>query len=148
MNPKLTLIAGLFFLLPFSVKAQTSEGRVFELTSTVKFHLHSTDQAQLIGNERYIQMGFEGNTSDVSELIGYLDRFIVNDIDMTTQVTPTITEGVVSYYKFFLNPLYDANNFQKMMEMLQVEKYFVNGAEKQVNTFSNTVLAFVKSKNQ
>lgn len=148
MKPKLTLIAGIFLLFQISTNAQTSEGRVYELSAKTKFYLHPTDQAQLQGAERYIHVGLAGNTADIDELVGYMDRYTVTGNDMTTQVSPTVTDAMVSYYKFYLNPLYDANNFQKMLEMLQIEKYYLGDAEKPINTFSNTILAFIKSKNQ
>jgi len=148
MKPKLSLMAGIFLLFQISTHAQTSEGRVFELSARTNIYLHTTDQAELLGAERYIQIGFTGSTADVNELVAYLDRYTVSGNDMTTQVIPTNTEGNVSYYKFFLHSLYDANNFQKMLEALQVEKYYLGTTEKPMNTFSNTILAFVKLKNQ
>jgi hypothetical protein len=145
MIKKLTLTICLFFAL-ISLQAQSSEGRVFEITSRVKIYLPETNNAVLEGNERFIQIGLLGNQTDKDELIGYMDRFVVNDKDMTIQVVSTISEEFIDYYKFYLDPLYDANDFQKMLEMLQVKTYFIGRNEYPVNTFSNTILAYIKKK--
>lgn len=144
--PKKLTLAVILLSAFISLKAQSQEGRIFEITSRVKVFLPETDNAVLDGTERYIQIGLLGNQSDKDELIGYMDRFIVNDRDMTSRVVPTISEEMIDYYKFYLDPLYDANNFQKMLEMLKVEKYYIGSAEKPVNTFSNTILAYIKAK--
>lgn len=146
MTRKLTLIACLFLSLNIQLHAQSSEGRVFELASRVKIFLPETDNAVLEGEQRFIQIGFLGNQQEIDELVGYMDRFIINDIDMTTKVVPTISEEMINYYKFYLDPLYDANNFQKMLEMLKVEKYNIGKTEYPVSTFSNIILASIKSK--
>jgi hypothetical protein len=145
MVKKLTLVTCIFLSL-ISLKAQSSEGRIFEITSRVKIILPETDNAVLEGEERFIQIGFQGNVNDIQELVGYMDRFVVNDKDMITSVQGGVDEEFTSYYKFYLDPLYDANNFQKMLEMLKVEKFTMKGTEYPVSTFSNTILACIKKK--
>src|SRR5688500_14142451 len=107
MARKLTLIACLFLSINIQLQAQSSEGRVFELTSRVKIFLPETDNAVLEGEQRFIQIGFLGNQQEIDELVGYMDRFIINDIDMTTKVVPAISEEMINYYQFYLDPLYD-----------------------------------------
>ena len=147
MTKKLTLIT-CFFLAFISTRAQTNEGSVFEITSRIKIFLPETDNAVLEGGERYIQIGLLGNPNDIQDLVGYMDRFMVNGKDMTLEVSATFSEEMIDYYKFYLDPLYDANNFQKMLEMLGAKKYFIGRTEYDVNTFSNTILASIKSKKQ
>ncbi len=148
MSQKLTLTLFFFLSFQFSLQAQSNEGKVFQLTSRVKIYLPETNNAVLEGADRYIEIGFLGNANDIQELVGYMDRFMIEGKDMSLKVVPTVSEEMIDYYQFYLDPLYDANNFQKMLEMLKVDKYYMGTLEKPVSTFSNTILASVKSKNK
>lgn len=133
------LVSGISF-------SQTYEGYIFEISSRVKIYLPANDVAQLEGTDRYIQAGILGSQKDVDDLVGYIDRFAINDKDMIISVAPQITEEAISYFKFYLDPLYDANNFQFMLEHFKITKYFVGTEEKPVTGFSNDVYAAIKSK--
>lgn len=147
MNRKITLVA-IFFLSIFgSIHAQSSEGEIFEITKRVKIFLPLTENAQLEGADRFIQIGFLGTGTDIKELVGYIDRFVINDKDVVIRIEPSTTEEMVDYHKFYLDPLYDANDFQKMLEMLGVKKFNQGTVEKDINSFSNTVYASIKTKN-
>jgi hypothetical protein len=148
MSKKLTLACCIFLAFYAQLKAQSTEGKVFEITSRVEIFLPSTNQAVLEGSERFIQIGLLGNQNDKQDLIGYIDRFIVNDKDMTLKIVPAISEEMIDYYKFYLDPLYDANNFQKMLEMLGVKKFHSAGSEHSVTEFSNMIYASIKSRNK
>jgi hypothetical protein len=148
MTNKLTLATCFLLMFHIQLNAQSTEGKVFELTARVSIFLPSTDNAVLEGNERFIQIGLLGNQNDVQELAGYMDRFIVNDKDMTIKVVPTVSEEMIDYYKFYLDPLFDANNFQKMLEMLGVKRFSSGGTEYPVTDFSNRIYASIKAKNK
>ncbi len=135
----------LLVIIPFNY-AQSSEGRLFEITSRVKFFLSVDDAVNLEGTERYIHIGLLGSQGDVDELVGYMDRYVINDKDMTIKVGGTISEEMVDYYKFFLDPLYDANDFQSMLEMFKVNTFFIGKEEHPVKNFSNIIYASIKSK--
>ena len=125
---------------------QNSETQVFEVAANVKIFLSSDlPVANLEGENRYIQIGMLGNNNDVNELVGYMDRYIVNDQDMIASVDGTISNETIDYYKFFLNPLYDANNFQQMLEMFKIKNFYVGTAEYPISQFSNTIYARIKS---
>ncbi len=126
--------------------SQTYEGYIFEIAARVKIYLPASDVAQLDGTDRYIQAGILGYQKDIDDLVGYMDRFAINDNDMITNVTPTNVDAGVNYYKFYLDPLYDANNFQFMLEHFKITKYFVGAEEKPVSGFSNFIYASIKSK--
>jgi hypothetical protein len=147
MNRKITLVAFLFLSILGSIHAQSSEGEIFKITKRVKIFLPVAENANLEGADRFIQIGFLGTGTDVNELIGYMDRFVINDKDVVIRIEPSITEEMVDHYKFYLDPLYDANDFEKMLEMLGVEKFNHGTVEKEINSFSNTVYASIKSKN-
>jgi hypothetical protein len=119
---------------------------MFEIAARVKIYLPANDVAQLEGNDRYIQAGILGYQKDIDDLVGYMDRFAINDKDMITEVMLTNNTDGVHYYKFYLDPLYDANNFQFMLEHFKIEKYFVGAEEKPVSGFSNFIYASIKSK--
>jgi hypothetical protein len=126
--------------------SQAYEGYMFEIAARVKIYLPANDVAQLEGNDRYIQAGILGYQKDIDDLVGYMDRFAINDKDMITEVMLTNNTDGVHYYKFYLDPLYDANNFQFMLEHFKIEKYFVGAEEKPVSGFSNFIYASIKSK--
>lgn len=133
------LVSGISF-------SQTYEGYMFEVAARVKIYLPANDVAQLDGTDRYIHAGIMGYQKDVDELVGYMDRFAINDNDMITNVSSATVEGGVNYFKFYLNSLYDANNFQFMLEHFKITKYFVGAEEKPVSGFSNFIYASIKSK--
>jgi hypothetical protein len=108
--------------------------------------LPHNDVANLEGPERYIQIGLLGSKNDVNELVGFIDRFSVNDNDMVAKAEPTISEEMIDYYKFYLNPLYDANNFQQMLEMFKINQFYIGTEKHSVTEFSNTIYAHIKSK--
>ncbi len=146
MNKKFLLSSILFLCLSGFIFSQSHEGYVFEIAGRINYYLPTENKAQLFGNDRYIQLGFAGYQKDVNDLTGYIDRYAINDRDMIIRVEPTQTIGSVSYYKFYLDPLYDANNFQKMLESFKITKYFIETTEFPIEGFSNTIYAFLKSK--
>jgi hypothetical protein len=125
---------------------QTYEGYVFEIAARVKIHLPPTDLANLDAPPRYIQAGIEGYSKDAIDLVGYMDRYSINDHDMITQVETLPESGSISYFKFFLDPLFDANNFQQMLESFKITRFFMGTEEKQIGVFSNTIYTYLKSK--
>lgn len=133
--------------------AQSNEGHLSEITSRVTLFLPIQDQANLEGNERYIQLGIAGADNDVKELVGYIERFAINDRSMTIKNGESIFQEMneyykINYYKFYLDPLYDANNFQQMLEMFRIKKFFIGSVEHPVKDFSNLIYASIKSKKQ
>lgn len=143
---RLILTSLLCFFASGILFSQTYEGYMFEIASRVKIYLPVSDVAQLDGNERYIQTGIMGYQKDVDDLVGYFDRFAINDNDMITSVSALGVVGNVNYFKFYLNPLYDANNFQFMLEHFKISKYFVGVEEKPIEGFSNFIYASIKKK--
>ena len=147
MAPKhffLTTLLSFFCLVCYT---QTYEGHVFEVSARVKIFLPQADAANLEGTDRYIQIGMQGAQKDVHDLVGYMDRFIVNDHDMITRAEAGISEEGIDYYKFYLDPLYDANDFQHMLEMLKITRFNAGVEERPVTDFSNLIYSFIKSKN-
>lgn len=143
---KKNLLSILFITISTFIFSQTSETDVSEIAARVKIFLPATDQAQIEGANRYIQIGILGHQKDVNELVGYMDRYIINDKDMTARVEPTISEEGINYYKFYMDPLFDANNFQSMLEMFKVMKFFIGKEEHPIKGFSNTIYASLKAK--
>jgi hypothetical protein len=134
-----------FFISTFSF-SQSQEGYLFEITAMVKLYLPQNDMANLQGTERYIRVGISGYQKDMDELVGYMNRYTINDHQMITRVGAVAWDSPVVYYTFYLDPLYDANNFQQMLESFKVTQYFTGAEEKPISSFSNTIYAFIKSK--
>jgi hypothetical protein len=136
----------ILFTISFSGFSQTSEDHVFQVASRIKVFLPSSDQANLEGEQRYIQLGMLGNENDIKDMIGYIDRYIVNGNDMISRIEGTISEEMIDYYKFYLTPLYDANDFQSMLEMFKINSFYLGRDEQPIKNFSNTIYASIKSK--
>lgn len=145
MKKFLFIFLSFFFIANFSF-AQSNEGQLASITSRVKIYLPSSEIANLEGTDRFIQIGIFGSGNDVEELVGFMDRFAVNDNDMIIRVGGGISEEMIEWYKFYLNPLYDANDFQTMLEMYKIDKFNIGKEEHSVKEFSNTVYASIKSK--
>jgi hypothetical protein len=126
--------------------SQTYEGYVFEIAARVKIYLPTNDPANLEGNPRYIQAGIGGYSKDATDLAGYMDRYAINDHDMITQVEPMPADGSITYYKFYMDPLYDANNFQQMLESFKINRFYIGNDEKPITVFSNTIYTYLKQK--
>lgn len=141
------LLAGLL-LFTINGYVQSSESEAYQSASKLQIFTEQFDLALLNGESRYIHIGFLGPQSDIDIVVGHMDRFSVNDKDMIIDVQPTISEEEIDYYKFFLNPLYDANNFQQMLEMFRFKEFNVGSSKVPISDFSNTVYAWIKTHNR
>lgn len=145
---KLTLISCILFGISL-IYGQTNEQEVSDLSSRLNIYTLSADFAQLEGNSRYIQIGFQGSLNDINEMVGYIDRYLMDGNDMITSVEQGVNQSSTSFYKFYLNPLYDANNFQWMLEMMGFVKFNYDSHVLLMKDFSNTVYGSIKNvKNQ
>jgi len=136
------ILSILFFSNIFS---QSHEGYLFEISARVKFYLPVNDQAVLEGSDRYIQLGISGYQKDIDELVGYINRYTVRDKEMVVRTELTGTVNGVVYHKFYLDPLYDANDFQGMLHHFKVTKFYGGTEERPLNDFSNQIYSYLKS---
>lgn len=140
-----TLIILLLVISAVIANAQTRENEVELLSSKLSIHLPTTEAANLFSDNRFIQVGLNGNVTDVNEMLGYFTRFLMNGKVMILRHEWIQITNQVSYYKFYLDPLMDANDFQYMLEMSGFKKFIYNDQEIEIQHFSNTVYSFIKS---
>lgn len=142
-----TLIIFLFFAV-IVANAQTHENAVEQIAAKISLHLPYTDAASLFSDERFIQVGLQGSPSEVNDMLGYFDRFLINGKAMVRQHEFVNAENQVSYYKFYLEPLTDANDFQRMLELSGFKKFIFRNQSVEIQQFSNTVYSFIKSNSK
>lgn len=135
-------------VIPVFVDAQSSEDFIFKVASRLKIYLPQNDMAVIDGSERYIQLGLSGTDSDIHEMIGSMDRFVLHDKDMIIQIETLPVEEEISWFKFYLSPLADPNDFQLMLEMHKFDGFYVDNKKLVLTQFSNTVFNWVKEKNK
>lgn len=134
--------------LPFISNAQSSEDFIFRVASRLKIYLPQIDMAVIDGSERYIHLGLSGAISDIHEMTGSMDRFVLHDKDMIIQIESLPIEEEISWFKLYLSPLADPNDFQLMLGMHKFDGFYFDNKKLPLTQFSNTVFNWVKENNK
>lgn len=142
---KRTTLIILFLGALHLLNAQTNENAVQDLSSRIDLYLPSTDVANLFSEPRFIQIGLKGASNDVDEMMRYFERFLMNGSTMITSRELVTTINQISYYKIYLANLYDANDFQIMLEACGFKNFQSGNQKTDVSQFSNTIYSFLKS---